>query len=64
MANTSSLLPGTLTADVEDGRLYVHALDIGSTARVTLERSERHIADLFSLDLADEAGAPDPGRAP
>ena len=64
VANTSSLLPGTLTADVDDRRLYVHALDTGSTARATLERAERHIADLFSLDLRDQAGGQDPGRAP
>lgn len=51
VANTTSLLPGTLAADLDERNLYVHALDAGKEIRESLERSERRVADLFSLEL-------------
>lgn len=51
VANTVSLLPGTLTVDVDQRNLYVHALDKGREVRESLERSERIVAALFGTSL-------------
>lgn len=55
MANTTSLLPGTMVADLTEDRLLVHALDAGSDIAANLEQAERHVAMLFGLT---------PGAAP
>ena len=60
VANTASLLPGTLVVDVDERDLHVHALDAGPEVRESLEYSERRVADLFSLDLE----APELDRGP
>lgn len=46
-----TLLPGTLTARLEDDRLTVHALDCGPTARDDLHALEARIAGLFGLTI-------------
>lgn len=60
LANTVSLLPGTLAADLDDRVLQVHALDAGSEVRESLERSEQQIAALFQVPLI----APECDRGP
>lgn len=51
VANTISLLPGTLAVDLDEHFLYAHALDAGEEVRESLELSERRVADLFALPL-------------
>jgi multicomponent Na+:H+ antiporter subunit E len=51
VANTASLLPGTLVVDQDEADLYVHALDAGPEVRESLAASEQRVADLFSLPL-------------
>ena len=53
LANTISLLPGTLGADLDETRLYVHALDLGRDVRAEIAHTERRIAGLFGLRLED-----------
>jgi multicomponent Na+:H+ antiporter subunit E len=51
VANTVSLLPGTLAADMDRKHLFVHALDAGTEIRESLELTEQRVAHLFSLEL-------------
>lgn len=51
VANTVSLLPGTLSADLDDEWLHVHALDAGQEVRESLEYAEWRVAALFGLEL-------------
>ena len=53
LANTLSLLPGTLSATLHDDSLIVHALT-GTPDRVKAELRivETYVADLFGLDLS------------
>jgi multicomponent Na+:H+ antiporter subunit E len=46
-----SLLPGTLSADMREGVIQVHALDARSDLAPELARLERRIADLFGEQL-------------
>lgn len=51
-----SLLPGTLSADMRNGVLYVHALDIHDDIDASLQRLEVRVADLFGeLDLLNHS---------
>lgn len=45
-----TLLPGTLTARIEDDMLTVHALDLSDATRAELATLEAHIAELYKLD--------------
>ncbi|MFT5624124.1 MAG: multicomponent Na+:H+ antiporter subunit E [Lentimonas sp.] len=45
-----TLLPGTLTAKIEDDTLTVHALDLSDATRAELASLEAHIAKLYKLD--------------
>lgn len=56
MASTVTLLPGTLSADLEGSRLTVHVLAESAPVRVMLGTLEYRIADLFRDHL--EAGSP------
>lgn len=51
MANTLSLLPGTLSAELDDARLCVHVLDGRGSFPLVLEALEKRVADLFGLTL-------------
>jgi len=51
MANTVSLLPGTLSADLKDEFLNVHVLDHTGTFASELLIHEEYIAGLFGLKL-------------
>ena len=53
--NTASLLPGTLSADIRDGIIQVHALDADPTVVAGLVGLEQRVARLFGETLA---GAP------
>jgi multicomponent Na+:H+ antiporter subunit E len=48
-ANTISLLPGTLSVDLEGNTIIVHTLDIDMPVWANLQNLERHIAVLFRL---------------
>lgn len=52
LANTLSLLPGTLSADIRDERLTVHALDGNLPVLESCQVLELLVADLFGLSLA------------
>ena len=43
-----SLLPGTLTTDVEGDRIVVHTLDLGAAPEAALEKLETRVARIFS----------------
>lgn len=49
MINMVSLLPGTLSAQIDNDDLRVHALDGDSDITLTLEVLERRVAELFAL---------------
>ena len=58
MANTVSLLPGTLSAELDEEYLRVHVLDQTGTFVTGLAVVEARVARLFGLSLvADEGGA-------
>ena len=61
--NTLSLLPGTLSADLQGDRLIVHALDArhGEALRAEIARLEYRVAAMFGETL-DTAAAPDLSR--
>lgn len=51
LAGALSLLPGTLSARLEDSWLTVHALDLGQNLPEALAELEVRVADLFDLQL-------------
>jgi len=51
MANTVNLLPGTLSAALDDNTLKVHVLDGQKNFLSELEAVEQHVAQIFGLDL-------------
>jgi multicomponent Na+:H+ antiporter subunit E len=51
MADTVSLLPGTLSAALEDRHLRVHTLTQGPEVLENLRELERRVAALFALEL-------------
>ena len=57
-ANAVSLLPGTLSAELRDGHLIVHALDAGRPVGGDLARLEDKVARLFdqSIRATGESG--------
>lgn len=57
MANTTSLLPGTLSAELRDGRLRVHTLTSDSGLAGKLATLEERVAGLFGIELSRDEGA-------
>lgn len=51
MANTVNLLPGTLSAALENNILKVHVLDSQKDFLCELEAVEQHVAQIFGLSL-------------
>lgn len=51
MINAISLLPGTLSADLDNDCLRVHVLDAGQDTHAELVVLERHVAALFGQQL-------------
>lgn len=50
-ANSVSLLPGTLAADINDDQLSVHALDTGTDFENELAQVEQRVARIFGETL-------------
>jgi multicomponent Na+:H+ antiporter subunit E len=50
-----TLLPGTLTAQIEDDILTVYALNLSDATRTELAALEAHIADLYKLEYREMA---------
>jgi multicomponent Na+:H+ antiporter subunit E len=48
-ANAVTLLPGTLTAEIDGNRVVVHALDQAAELEAELDRLARQVRDLFGL---------------
>jgi multicomponent Na+:H+ antiporter subunit E len=57
MANVVSLLPGTLSAELDGPCLRIHTLTTEPRMLGTLRELESRVADLFGLALAPEKGA-------
>ena len=53
MANTVSLLPGTLSVELDEKILRVHVLDETHSIKEELNRLENHLADLFRIELVE-----------
>lgn len=51
LANTVSLLPGTLSAELREDHLRVHLLDAGVPVHGRLGELEERVARLFALEL-------------
>jgi multicomponent Na+:H+ antiporter subunit E len=51
MANTVSLLPGTLSAELDATHLRIHLLDNTSAYAEALQKLELRVAKLFALEL-------------
>lgn len=51
LANVISMLPGTLSADLEDDQVTVHALDARQDLRAMILDLEARIAAVFGVDL-------------
>jgi multicomponent Na+:H+ antiporter subunit E len=49
-----SLLPGTLTAEMKDGFLFVHVLDAGLPAAQKLQILEQRVGGLFGIEVRNE----------
>lgn len=54
-ANTVNLLPGTLSAELEEDRIIVHVLDAGPDSLRELGEVEEKVADLFGIALPPAA---------
>jgi len=57
MANTVSLLPGTLSAELGDEFLLVHVIDQTSAFETELTVIEARVARIFGLNLATDGTA-------
>lgn len=53
IANTTSLLPGTLSVDVTENELLVHTLDDTLPNRDSLRRLEELVAKAYGVELED-----------
>ncbi|MGY6646926.1 MAG: Na+/H+ antiporter subunit E [Salinarimonas sp.] len=63
-ANAISLLPGTLSAELEGGSVVVHSLDLRRDTHAELADLEWRVAALFDLlPRAEHAGSPAGGAA-
>jgi multicomponent Na+:H+ antiporter subunit E len=60
LAKVLSLLPGTLTCDLEGDTLTIHLLDTGSHAGRSPAIVERRVARVFGLGSGTDRGATDP----
>jgi multicomponent Na+:H+ antiporter subunit E len=55
LANTLSLLPGTVTVILDGQQLRLHCLDTAGSVEASVRRTEAAIARLFALPAAGEA---------
>lgn len=56
MTNTVNLLPGTLTAEFDEGVLKVHVLDRHNDYTTELETLEQRVAQIFGTPLQVSEG--------
>lgn len=56
MLNTVSLLPGTLSASIDEGVLKLHVLDQNKPYLTELQQVEQSVAAIFGLSLQAEDG--------
>jgi len=57
MANTVSMLPGTLSAELGEEFLHVHVLDLTGAFESELTQIESRVARMFGLNLAADGAA-------
>jgi multicomponent Na+:H+ antiporter subunit E len=57
IADTASLLPGTVGVELEDGGLTLHVLDTDLPVHRTIDRLERRITDLLGEPLTSDHDA-------
>ena len=57
LANTLSLMPGTLSVLIEGDRLILHCLDISAPVNEDVRATERQVARVFGLSLPCDDGA-------
>lgn len=57
LVNLNSLLPGTLSADLENGVVTLHTLDAGPETFADMQTLEERVAGLFSIPLGTEKDA-------
>lgn len=53
VANTASLLPGTLSTELEGDELVIHALDLDLPLMEELATLELRVAGMYGIDLED-----------
>jgi multicomponent Na+:H+ antiporter subunit E len=51
LANCITMLPGTISAQLNDDHLIVHTLDTTLPVHATINRFERKIANIFGLEI-------------
>jgi multicomponent Na+:H+ antiporter subunit E len=54
LANSISLLPGTISAQLADNRLIIHSLDKGLPTLTTIRELEERIAGLYAQPLSEK----------
>ena len=57
MANTVSMLPGTLSTELDEQCLHVHVLDLNGAFESELLLIETRVARIFGLNLAADGAA-------
>lgn len=57
LANTLSLMPGTLCVNLEDNQLRVHCLNIEAPIEQDIRNTEQRIAEVFGLQLDRDESA-------
>lgn len=57
LGNAITLTPGTITIEVEPGKLVVHALDSASLQDLDSGALERRVAAMFPSQLKDKSGS-------
>lgn len=51
LANTMSLLPGTVCAELMESSIRLHVLDLSMPIEETARAGEKRVADMFGIDL-------------
>lgn len=54
LANTLSLMPGTLSVSLDGAHLLIHCLDTGEPVEADVRAMEQRVARIFGLTLADD----------
>lgn len=57
LANTLSLMPGTLSVRIDSDQLEVHCLDTAQSIEQEIRRTERYLARLFSVEAPAHGGS-------